>query len=194
VEPLTGSAHRTVPGLGTDEALIRMIFAEHGRAMLAYATRLTGDRASGEDAVQEALIRAWRNADTLLNGKGSVRGWLLTVVRNIITDGVRARNARPKEVAESATTGPVHHDHADTLIDSMLMVAALDKLPQVHRSVIVEIYVHGHSLKRTAEILGIPLGTVKSRSHNGLRALHEIIGERTDAAQAAPARCQVNVR
>lgn len=93
---------RTRHSRGTsDEALVRALYEEHGRALLAYATRLTGDRAAAEDVVQETLIRAWRHPDALLNGKGSVRGWLLTVARNIITDRHRARAARPTEVAES---------------------------------------------------------------------------------------------
>src|SRR5215217_3683131 len=96
-----------------DEALVRSLFQAHGRAMLAYATQLTRDRAAAEDVVQEALVRAWRHPDSLVNGKGSVRGWLLTVVRNIVTDQVRARNARPTEGAESPTTVPVERDHAD---------------------------------------------------------------------------------
>src|SRR2546430_1955690 len=66
-----------------DEALVRSLFQEHGRAMLAYATQLTRDRAAAEDVVQEALVRAWRHPDSLDSSKGSVRGWLLTVVRNI---------------------------------------------------------------------------------------------------------------
>src|SRR6266511_3640521 len=81
-----------------DEALVRSLFAEHGRAMLGYATHLTRERAAAEDVVQEALVRAWRHPDSLVNGKGSVRGWLLTVVRNIVTDQIRARNARAIEV------------------------------------------------------------------------------------------------
>lgn len=90
----------------TDEALIRAVYEEHGNALLAYATRLTGDRATAEDVVQETFIRAWRHSDALVNGKGSVRGWLLTVARNIITDRYRAKAARPAEVAESPATPP----------------------------------------------------------------------------------------
>ena|SRR5438067_10324985 len=63
----------------SDEALIRTLYHEHGRALLAYATRLTGDRAAAEDVVQETLIRAWKHAESMVNEKGSVRGWLLTV-------------------------------------------------------------------------------------------------------------------
>ncbi|MFC0109609.1 sigma-70 family RNA polymerase sigma factor [Kibdelosporangium aridum] len=166
--------HRQV----ADEALIRTLFAEHGRAMLAYATRLTGERAAAEDVVQEALIKAWRNPDVLVNGKGSVRGWLLTVVRNIITDKVRARNARPKEVAESPTAVPIERDHADKVVSSMVVLDALEKLPDVHRSVLVEIYVRGQNINETAETLGIPPGTVKSRSHYALRALRDMFSAR----------------
>ena len=69
------------------EALIRSLYEQHGRSLLAYATRLTGDRAAAEDVVQETLVRAWKHADNLVESKGSVRGWLLTVARNISPTG-----------------------------------------------------------------------------------------------------------
>src|SRR3954469_6262127 len=115
--------HREV----ADEALVRALFQEHGRAMLAYATQLTRDRAAAEDVVQEALVRALRHPDSLVNGKGSVRGWLLTVVRNIVTDTVRARRARPAEVPESPTDPAVERDHADQVVASVVVVDALNR-------------------------------------------------------------------
>src|SRR5947209_20421409 len=83
-----------------DEALIHAVYEEHGRALLAYATRLLGDRAAAEDIVQETLIRAWRHPEVMTNGRGSTRGWLLTVTRNLITDRIRDRPARPQAMAE----------------------------------------------------------------------------------------------
>ncbi|WP_344109263.1 sigma-70 family RNA polymerase sigma factor [Kribbella alba] len=156
-----------------DEELIRTLCNEHGNAMLAYATRLTGDRASAEDVIQEALVRAWRHPDSLTNGKGPLRGWLLTVVRNIVTDRVRARNARPAEVAESPATEPVELDHADQVVNTMVVLAALDQLSPEHRVVLEQVYLQGRSVTEAAEVLGIPPGTVKSRSHYALRALRE---------------------
>lgn len=120
----------------SDEALIRALYEEHGRALLAYAQRLTGDRGAAEDVVQETLVRAWKNPDSLVNGKGSVRGWLLTVARNIITDRYRAKAARPTEVAESPGRPPVEKDHADAVVDSMLVMEALDRLSPDHRDVL----------------------------------------------------------
>jgi RNA polymerase sigma-70 factor, ECF subfamily len=159
-----------------DEALVRSLYVEHGRALLAYAARLTGDRAAAEDVVQETLVRAWKHPEVLVNGKGSVRGWLLTVARNIITDRARARASRPVEVAESPATPPVERDHADSVVDSMVVMAALDQLSGNHREVLVELYFRGRSVTEAADVLGIPPGTVKSRSHHALRALREAFG------------------
>ncbi|MFF5446407.1 sigma-70 family RNA polymerase sigma factor [Streptomyces sp. NPDC012888] len=161
----------------TDEALIRSVYEEHGQALLAYATRLTGDRAAAEDVVQETLIRAWRHSDALVNGKGSVRGWLLTVTRNIITDRYRAKAARPAEVAGSPATPPVEEDHADSVVDAMTVMGALDRLSAEHRDVLTELYYRQRTVAEVADTLGIPPGTVKSRSHYALKALRETFGE-----------------
>jgi RNA polymerase sigma-70 factor, ECF subfamily len=157
-----------------DEALIRSLFNEHGRALLTYATRLTNDRAAAEEVVQETLVKAWRNPDALVNGKGSVRGWLLTVARNIVIDRARAKAARPTEVAESPANEPVHRDHAQSVVDSVVVVEALQRLSEEHRNVLVEIYFRGRNVNEAAQSLGIPVGTVKSRSYYALRALRDL--------------------
>jgi RNA polymerase sigma-70 factor (ECF subfamily) len=160
----------------SDEALIRVLYEEHGRSLLAYATRLTGDRAAAEDVVQETLIRAWKHAGELVEGRGSVRGWLLTVARNIVTDRLRARAARPTEVAESPASGPVQDDHAEGVVNTMVVLDALDTLSPEHRDVLVEIYYRGRTVAEAAQMLGVPQGTVKSRSYYALRALRVAMG------------------
>ncbi|GAA1107020.1 sigma-70 family RNA polymerase sigma factor [Nocardiopsis metallicus] len=166
-----------------DEALIRSLYNEHGRALIAYATRLTGDRAAAEDVVQETLIRAWRNPDALVNSKGSVRGWLLTVARNIVIDRVRALQARPAEVAPVAGAEPTQDDHADSVVDSMVVMEALESLSEDHRAVLMEVYFRRRSVAETAQTLGIPPGTVKSRSHHALQALRRRFGSRTPSGK-----------
>ena len=168
----TGRVDRARDG---DEALIAAVYREHGRAMLAYATRLLNDRAAAEDVVQEALIRAWRHPEALTNGKGSIRGWLLTVVRNLVTDRQRARAARPTEVAETAGIGPVERDHADQVVASVTVLEALEGLSDDHRGVLDQLYFQGRSLGETATALGIPTGTVKSRTYYALRALRRAL-------------------
>jgi len=145
--------------------------------MLAYATQLTRDRAAAEDVVQEALVRAWRHPDSLVNGKGSVRGWLLTVVRNIVTDQFRARNSRPTEVREPPMETAIEGDHAEQVVNSMVVVDALSRLSTEHREVLEQIYLRGSTVAEAAKTLGIPPGTVKSRSYYALRALREAHGQ-----------------
>jgi RNA polymerase sigma-70 factor, ECF subfamily len=161
-----------------DEALVQAVYREHGRAMIAYATRLLNDRAAAEDVVQEALIRAWRHPEVLTNGKGSIRGWLLTVVRNLVTDRQRARAARPAEVADTAAAADlsaVVRDHADQVVASVTVLEALEGLSDDHRGVLDQLYFQGRSLGETATALGIPTGTVKSRTYYALRALRRAL-------------------
>jgi RNA polymerase sigma-70 factor (ECF subfamily) len=160
-----------------DEVLIRQLYHQHGGALLAFATRLMGDRALGEDVVQETLIRAWRNPGALTDDKGSVRGYLFTITRNIAVDRHRARQARPAEVAETAGTTPVAHDHADQVVDSMVVLGAMEKLSDEHQQVLKAIYFQGRTVDEAAESLGVPAGTVKSRSYYALRRLREAISE-----------------
>jgi RNA polymerase sigma-70 factor (ECF subfamily) len=161
----------------SDEALVHAVYSEHGRAMLAYATRLMGDRAAAEDVVQEALVRAWRNPQVLTNGKGSTRGWLLTVVRNLVIDRMRARSARPTEVAENPETPAIERDHADQVATAVTVRAAMEGLSEDHRGVLEQLYFHGRSLGEAAAALGVPPGTVKSRSYYALRALRRAIDQ-----------------
>jgi RNA polymerase sigma-70 factor (ECF subfamily) len=159
-----------------DEALIRAVYAEHGRALLAFTTRLLGDRAAAEDVVQEVLVRAWQHSDVLTNGRGSVRSWLLTVARNLVTDRVRAQRARPAEVEEDAAPPAATVDHADRVVDALTVLPALERLSPDHRDVLAEVYFRGRTLPEAAEVLGVPPGTVKSRSYYALRALRSALG------------------
>ncbi|MGH3871113.1 MAG: sigma-70 family RNA polymerase sigma factor [Pseudonocardiaceae bacterium] len=153
------------------EDLVRSLYAEHGKCLLAYATRLTGDRATAEDVVQETLLRAWKHADALTSGPGSIRGWLLTVTRNIVTDRFRAKAARAVEVGEQDQHAAAQRDHAEEVVNSMAVLDAIQRLSREHRDVLVQLYYHGRSVGEAAEALGVPAGTVKSRSYYALRAL-----------------------
>ncbi|GAA0235354.1 sigma-70 family RNA polymerase sigma factor [Cryptosporangium japonicum] len=161
-----------------DEDLVRFLYAEHGRALMGYATLLTGDSAAAEDVVQETILQAWRKPEVMSNGKGSVRGWLLTVARNLIIDQHRAKASRPAEAAEVVHRPPVARDHADSVVDSLAVTDALGRLAPEHRDVLVHVYFDGATLKQVAERLGVPLGTVKSRLHYGQRALRAAFADR----------------
>jgi len=77
------------------ELLVRKLYEEHGRAILAYATRLTGDRHVAEDVAEETLVRAWRYSDAIVLGGDWVRGWLLSTVENVVLERSAERSAPP---------------------------------------------------------------------------------------------------
>ena len=156
---------------GADEALVSSLYAEHGGILLGYVTRLTGDRQIAEDVVQETLLRAWRNADSLSEERGSIRSWLLTVARNIVTDRARARQARPAEVEEDPLRPPAVGDHSEEVVTSITVFEALQGLSPEHRDVLVHVYYGGKTAAEAATALGVPPGTVKSRTYYALRAL-----------------------
>jgi RNA polymerase sigma-70 factor (ECF subfamily) len=166
------------------EELIVDVVAEHGAAMRSYALQLTGNHATAQDVVQEALVRAWRHGEVLTNGRGSVRGWLLTVVRNLVTDAARARGARPQEVAETATVVPQQGDHAERVAAAVTVRGALVRLSPEHREVLELVYLADLSVADAAAVLGVPTGTVKSRCHYGLRALRDVLAPATAGVPA----------
>ena len=167
------------------ESLVRSLFHEHGAAMMAYAVRLTGDHAAAEDVVQETLVRAWRHADRLSESEGSVRGWLLTVVRNLVYDRTRRRRSRPVEVGELAPEAVVSNDHSDQVVDTIVVMDALAALPVQHRSVLELVYFKGSTVAEAAEELGIPVGTVKSRTYQAIRLLRKAMSGSTKLASTS---------
>ncbi len=147
--------------------------------MFAYVLRLvSGDRQRAEDVVQETLFRAWRNPQSMQPSRGSVRPWLWTVARNLVVDGERARRARPQEIGEPvAALAPVD-DGIDRALAAQVVLDALNSLTAEHRAALIEMYYRGRSVAEAARALGVPEGTVKSRTYYALRNLKSALEER----------------
>jgi RNA polymerase sigma-70 factor (ECF subfamily) len=161
------------------EETLRALYESHAGAVLGFALHLTGgDRGRAEDIVQETLLRAWRQRDSLDEDRGSLRPWLFTVARRIAIDAHRARVARPTEVGDSVLAVVPAADEIDRSLDRLLIVEALQSLSFEHRAVVVETYFHGRSVSEAAKVLGVPAGTVKSRTFYALRALRLALAER----------------
>jgi len=162
-----------------DVALLRTLHEEHGDALQAYAQRLChGDRQRAEDLVQETLLRAWRHPSSMDPSQGSVRAWLFTTARNLAIDAWRRRNARVSEVVTDQVPEPVPDvDEAERAVEAWTIAEALNRLTPAHREVLMECFYEGRSVAEAASRLGIPPGTVKSRTHYALRALRVALEE-----------------
>jgi RNA polymerase sigma-70 factor (ECF subfamily) len=165
--------------MGADDAeLLRAMFAEHGDALYAHALRLaSGDRQRAEDLVQETLLRAWRHPEALNPDRGSVRAWLFTTARNLAIDSWRRRSVRVGEVITDALPEALTDDETDRTVEAWLIAEALGRLSPVHREVLVECFYRGRSVAEASARLGVPPGTVKSRTHYALRSLRLVLEE-----------------
>jgi RNA polymerase sigma-70 factor (ECF subfamily) len=161
-----------------DDELVRALCEEHGEALYAHALRLSsGDRQRAEDIVQETLVRAWKHPDLLDPERGSARAWLFTTARNLSIDAWRRRSARAPEVITDTLPETSSVDEADRAVEAWLIAEALDRLTPAHRQVLVECFYRGRSVADAAARLGIPPGTVKSRTYYALRALRLVLAE-----------------
>ena len=134
--------------------------------------RLTGqDRARAEDVVQETLLRAWRNHDRLDESRGSVRSWLFTVARNIVIDEWRTSRSQHEVAVAEVPEGRDEVDHTDQLLTSWLVAEASPRCRRTTGRCCSSATTAGPSVAQAAHRLGIPEGTVKSRTHYALRAL-----------------------
>ena len=159
-------------------ALVEALYDEYGAALHRYAYRFLGDAARAEDVVQEVLLRAWKNPDKVDPASGSPRGWLFTVARNVLTDAWRAEQSRPREVNDDRAVDEQSVDaEVDRLVETWTVEQAMQRLSPEHRSVLVEVHVRGASVAEAAASLGIPEGTVKSRTFHGLKALRRVLVE-----------------
>ncbi|MFF1557418.1 sigma-70 family RNA polymerase sigma factor [Streptomyces sp. NPDC058279] len=162
----------------TDEQALARLHRDHGKALHGFLLGLTfGDRHRAEDLVQETLLRAWRHPEAVENGDHtSMRPWLYTVARRLAIDARRARLVRPAEVAPDALDqSPAADDRTEQAVAALDLREALRMLSPPHRAVLDLIYFRGASVCEAAALLGVPAGTVKSRTYYALRALRALL-------------------
>jgi RNA polymerase sigma-70 factor, ECF subfamily len=162
----------------TPAALMQQLYDEHATALWMFCLRLTGqDRSRAEDVVQETMLRAWRNSHVLERSPASLRAWLYTVARNIVIDEWRTRRSERELSVAQVPEADHGGDRTDDLLLSWIVADAVMKLSADHRAVLLECYYRGASVAEAARRLGIPEGTVKSRSHYALRSLALVLEE-----------------
>jgi RNA polymerase sigma-70 factor (ECF subfamily) len=159
------------------------LYNRYARAVFGLALRRLGDRGRAEDAVQETFASIWRSAGTYRPERGPGAPWLYTVARNATVDRSRERIETPAEVPDEATTelGPAEQTEQGWV--SWRVHSALQELPEREREAIQLAYWSGLSQSEVADFLGIPLGTVKTRTRSGLARLAELLEDELGAGE-----------
>lgn len=166
-----------------DEDAFRGLFGRYAPSAMALARRVARQPFLAEEIVQEAFLAVWRNPSGYDQQRGSVRAWLMGMVHHRAVDAVRREESQRRRAEEAMVSDPVvSPDPADDVADAIdlpeqrrAVRAALAALPAEQREVIELMYFGGLSQSAIAERLGLPLGTVKSRTLLGMRRLRSAI-------------------
>ena len=151
-----------------------MLVGRYQRELWAIALRVLGDRDDAADAVQEALVSAYRGAGRF-RGDSAVRTWLRRIAVNVCVDRLRHERVRPT-VPWPADDVPARHDPAREAVTRLAVDAALALLPAEQRVAVVLVDVQGYPVAEVAAILRVPPGTVKSRCARGRARLAVLLG------------------
>ncbi|GIF25609.1 RNA polymerase sigma-70 factor (ECF subfamily) [Actinoplanes tereljensis] len=157
---------------------MRELHAAHGEPLRRYLMRLTmGERHLADDLLQDTMLKAWRNMDTVPVTPDLARPWLFTVARRVFIDATRKRQVRNARAAVAEYQEiPSVSDHAEQIANVRSVRTALSALGEQHREVLVELYYNDVTPRELAERLNVPEGTVRSRRFYALRALAGILG------------------
>ena len=152
--------------------------------------RITGDRASAEDAVQEAFAQLWQRARQLDEEGGRIESLLMTIVHRRAIDLVRRAGRQSVSLPDPELLEPVD-EQATAMLDEVEeavsseklraeLRAAIESLPPDQRAVLNHVYFAHRSLRETAELEGLPLGTVKSRLRLAMAKLSASLRNRNE--------------
>jgi RNA polymerase sigma-70 factor (ECF subfamily) len=158
-----------------DESAYEKLYRRYARAVFGLALRRLGDRGRAEDAVQETFVSIWRSAGTYRPERGPGAPWIYGVARNAVVDRARARREEAAETPETASLEAQPDEEAEAAWVRWRVHRALEALPESEREVIALAYWSGLSQSEVAERLGIPLGTVKTRTRSALRRLADVL-------------------
>lgn len=170
-----------------DAQAFEVVFDRHADAAFSLAYRMCGRRGTAEDVVQEAFLSLWRSGARYDRNRGSVRSWVLGVVRNRAIDVFRRDSVRTsRDVSDEglADRMPAANDtpaEVQRRHDASQVRSALDELPSEQRQVVELAYFGGFSHSEIADMLKLPAGTVKGRMRLALTKLRISLGDRSGA-------------
>src|SRR5215472_9660686 len=154
----------TAVGRGDRDRALPELYRRYERRLFGLGIRLLGDSGLAEELVQETFLRVWRTAGRFDTGRGSAAAFIFTIARRLAIDLWRRPSSRPVEAA--ADTWAVGDETFERLLLQLSVREALDSLPPAHREILELCYHAGMTQSEVASRLGIPLGTVKSRTYH----------------------------
>ena len=167
--------------LGEQEAFDQ-VYSELSGPVYGLATRVLRDPAQAEEVAQEVLVEVWRTASRFDPERGSARAWVMTIAHRRAIDRVRAEQAATeREDRHARESVRVYHDEDVTeavegRLERQRLRRCMQGLTELQRESVTLAYYSGYTYQQVAELLGAPLGTVKTRMRDGLARLRDCLG------------------
>lgn len=172
-----------------DEAALAALYDRYSSLLFGLVLRIVKERQEAEDLLQDIFLQVWEKAPAFDHNRGHLYGWLVTLSRNRSIDRIRQKqslNRRHRKLEEGTALEEPLQQNAH---NPFALVVALEKasqvrdalqhLPQEQKDVIMLAYFGGYSQSEVAHLLDVPLGTVKTRTRQGMRKLHTMLREAT---------------
>ena len=163
-----------------DLSALDALYDRYSKVAYSLAYRILGERGAAEDVVQDAFLSVWRQAKSYLRERGSARTWLMSIVHHRAIDKLRggansSASVPMDEVPEIAVETPGIWQQVWSNLRGELVRGALERLPVEQKKSIELAYFSGYTHVEIAELMGVPLGTVKGRMRIGLQKLKALL-------------------
>jgi RNA polymerase sigma-70 factor, ECF subfamily len=162
-----------------DEAAFAAVYDQAGALVFGLVRRIVKDPAQSEEVTQEVLLEVWRTASRFDPGEGSARTWLTTLAHRRAVDRVRSAEASARREVRAATA-MIDYDAVAEEVESRLEAQrvrrCLDSLTELQRESLALAYYGGYTYREVAALLGVAVGTVKTRMRDGLIRLRDCLG------------------
>lgn len=166
---------------GKDEKALSELYDRYAKLLYSVILAIVKDQKEAEELLQEVFITVWNKSSLFSLKKGNAYSWLVAITRNIAIDRIRSKKFKDHRSLMEGIELPLENIDTSPL-DAMIIVErslivneALSKIPHEQKETIMLTYFEGYSQKEIAELLDIPLGTVKTRIRMGMQKLQTLI-------------------